>query len=299
MPTYLLGILSALAAGVAFNLGLVLQKVAVARVPKETPHLMRHVVQSPLWLVGFGLQFLFGTPLNMLALGHLGPAIVPGLMSMGLIVLALAGMLIARESVRLEDVAGIILVMIAVTLFGLSGLTVDMKGVDLRDPVLFMRFIIFTTAVASLSILCHTLKGSMKRHEGILHILNAGLLYVQSNLWLAFLMGHLMRWSSGSLSHSELTFMGLASLVIFTASIFGIAETQRAFRSGDAVRLVPIQNLPQQVLPLVSYFTVFALSPPRPSSLPLGGTGALLIIVGSGLLARRQMELQSIEGGTT
>ncbi|AEJ61848.1 hypothetical protein Spith_1587 [Spirochaeta thermophila DSM 6578] len=299
MSIHLIGVLSAITAGIAFNLGLVLQKVAVARVPKETSHLMRHVVRSPLWLMGFGIQFLFGTPLNMLALGYLGPAIVPGLMSMGLIVLALAGMLIARESVRIEDVTGILLVMIAVTLLGLSGLTVDMKGVDLHDSILLMRFLIFTTVVACLSILCHTLKGSMKRHEGILHILNAGLLYVQSNLWLAFLMGLLMRWTSGSLSHSELTFMGLASLVIFLASIFGIAETQRAFRSGDVIRLVPIQSLPQQVLPLVSYFAVLALSPPRPSSLPLGGTGALLIIVGSGLLARRQMEIQSIEGGTT
>lgn len=62
MSIHLIGVLSAITAGIAFNLGLVLQKVAVARVPKETSHLMRHVVRSPLWLMGFGIQFLFGTP---------------------------------------------------------------------------------------------------------------------------------------------------------------------------------------------------------------------------------------------
>lgn len=63
---YLIGVTAAIIAGIAFNLGMVVQKLAVMKTSRETS-LMRQLVRSPLWLTGFALQFIVGMPLNMLA----------------------------------------------------------------------------------------------------------------------------------------------------------------------------------------------------------------------------------------
>lgn len=138
---------------------------------------------------------------------------------------------------------------------------------------------------------CHLLQGRVTQGRGILRILDAGLLFVESNLWLGVLMGFLTRWGTGRFSYWDLLPVGAASGITFAGSMLGIAETQRAFRAGDAVRLVPVQHIPQQILPLVSYFTVFRLTPPSRAALPLAGTAAVLIVAGSALLARRQASL--------
>jgi hypothetical protein len=58
----------------------------VGRTPKGVP-LMRSLLKSPVWIAGFVLQFILGTALYTLSVGLVGPAIVPGLMSIGLVVL--------------------------------------------------------------------------------------------------------------------------------------------------------------------------------------------------------------------
>ncbi|MGE5598435.1 MAG: hypothetical protein ACM3XS_03570 [Bacteroidota bacterium] len=252
---------------------------------------MRQLVRNPLWLAGFAIQFIIGMPLNMLAQTYIGPAIIPGLMAVGLIVLAIGAVCLARESLRLLDSVGILLVMGAIALFGLSGLGVDMKAIDLDDTAFLIRLAVFTVLVASLSVTCHVLQGRTTRLRGVLRTLDAGLLFVQSNLWLGVLMGSLARWRAGRFANWDLLPAVAASCITFTGSMLGIAETQRAFQVGDAAKLVPMQSVPQQILPLFSYFAVFGLTPPSRAALPLAVTAAALILTGSALLSRRQASL--------
>ncbi len=286
--SYSLGVFAAIVAGAAFNLGMVIQKVAVKRVG-DGAGLMRQLVRSPVWLAGFAVQFIIGTPLLVLAQATLGPAIVPGLMTTGLIVLAVGAVVLAHETLGPKDVAGILLVMGAVTLFGLSRLSVDMKAVDLYDAAFLVRLVAFTAVVAAFSAACYLLQRQSIRWRGVLRTLDAGLLLVQSNLWLGVFVGFLTRGGNGQLSPRDVPSAGVAVAIALAANFLAIAETQRAFQVGDAARLVPIQFLPQQILSLSSYFAVFALTPPVPAALPLAGAGVVVILVGSGLLARRQV----------
>ena len=95
--SYLIGVAAAIIAGIAFNLGMVIQKLAVMKAYRETS-LMRQLVRSPLWLTGFALQFIVGMPLNMLSQSKIGPAIIPGLMAVSRIHHIYFG-LIAKECI--------------------------------------------------------------------------------------------------------------------------------------------------------------------------------------------------------
>jgi drug/metabolite transporter (DMT)-like permease len=285
--SYWIGVAAAVAAGVTFNLGILIQKLAVMKTSGKEG-LMRQLVRSPLWLAGFALQFIIGMPLNMLAQTKIGPAIIPGLMAIGLIVLAIGAVRLAGERIQIVDVAGISLVIAAVIVFGLSRLSVDMQSIDLYEPAFLVRLGAFTMFVAALSLLCHMIQKANARLRGILRTLNAGLLLSQSNLWLGVLMALTARWGAGRFSIPDLLFVILASGIVFAGSMLGIAETQRAFQFGEASRLIPIQYVPSQILPVAAYFAVFALRPATVQALPLAMAGIVLVLFGAILLARRQ-----------
>lgn len=285
--SYLFGVTAAIIAGIAFNLGMVIQKLAVMKASHETG-LMRQLVRSPLWLTGFALQFIVGMPLNMLAQSKIGPAIIPGLMAIGLIVLTIGAVRLAGESFDSGDIAGILLVIAAVTVFGLSQLSVDMQSIDLWEPAFLLRLGLFTVVVAALSLICHFIQKTNVRLRGILRTLDAGLLLSQSNLWLGILMAFLAKWGVGKFSSLDLLPVVIASGIVFAGSMLGIAETQRAFQFGEASKLVPIQYVPVQILPIAAYFIVFRLGSSTPFAVPMALGGIVLVLSGAVLLARHQ-----------
>ena len=285
--SYLIGVTAAIIAGIAFNLGMVIQKLAVMKASRETG-LMRQLVRSPLWLTGFAVQFIVGMPLNMLAQSKIGPAIIPGLMAIGLIVLIIGAVRLAGESFDSGDIAGILLVIAAVTVFGLSQLSVDMQSIDLWEPAFLLRLGLFTVVVAALSLICHFIQKTNVRLRGILRTLDAGLLLSQSNLWLGILMAFLAKWGAGKFAALDLLPVVIASGIVFAGSMLGIAETQRAFQFGEASKLIPIQYVPVQILPIAAYFIVFCLSSSNPFAAPLALGGIVLVLSGAVLLARRQ-----------
>ena len=84
---YLLGALLAVASGAVFNLGVLIQKKAVNTVPADGANLMHRLVRDRKWVSGLLLQFVVGTPMYAAAQIFIGPALIPGLMATGLVVL--------------------------------------------------------------------------------------------------------------------------------------------------------------------------------------------------------------------
>lgn len=289
--SYLPGILAAILAGVAYYSGMVLQKSAVRKL-QDHSRLMGQLIRTPLWLEGFAIQFIIGVPLNLIAAALIGPAILPGLMATGLIVLVIGSIRLEHEAFSRTDAVGVLLVMGAVTLFGISELGIDMKTVDFYSLEFLSRLAGFSLVVAGLSLTCHILQRRNGQLRGIFRTLDAGLLFVQSNVWLSVMMGFIFRWGSGTFSTRDLIPAIIATMITTAGSILGVTETQRAFQVGDATRLVPIQAVPQQILPLVTYFAVFQLTPPSDNAFVFAGAGVVLILLGSTLLARRQVSLQ-------
>lgn len=294
---YAIGIASAVLAGLAFNLGVLIQKGAVAQAPKG-PGLMRHLVKSRVWLGGFALQFGMGTPLYMLAVGLIGPAIVPGLMAIGLVVLALGAVTVRKERVAPLEVIGIVSIVLAVAALGLTGLSIDVFAGSMKDPGLLLRSGAFGVVLLAIALACSLLasreelradKTEERRAESssALHAIRAGIWYSLGNLGLGFILSGLSRFGHGIFDLGEiLVFLAAAALTV-GGNMVGIAGTQHALSRGRAAIAIPLQNCITQVLPVGIFFLVYRPYSPGGGSFLFLAVGAALLISGAVLLTAR------------
>ncbi|MCX7031658.1 MAG: hypothetical protein NTU62_16265 [Spirochaetes bacterium] len=292
---YALGVGAALCAGAAYNVGQLAQKIAVNRLPAQEgaagrlrSSLFVRLLGSPVWLAGFAVVVLVGTPLNLVAALWLGPAILPGLMSLGLVVLAVGAVTVAGEQLGAVDVAGIALVIAGIVLIGLSRLLVDVSSTGMREPALLASLVAFTLCSSALGAVLLTVAPRMHGACGPLRAVAAGLFFSGGNLWLAEVMHSLNHWLAGAPIRDGLGLAAVALAVILASSLLGVVVTQHAYRVGNASRLVPIQMVPQQIVPILAFLLVFRTAPPSASALPLAAAGTALILGGAGLLAGRQ-----------
>lgn len=296
---YAAGVAAALAAGAAYNAGQLAQKVAVNRLGaapgggagSRRTAFVGGLLRSPLWLVGFAVVVLVGTPLNIVAAAWLGPAILPGLMSLGLVVLAVGAVTVAGERLGAADVAGIVLVMAGTALIGLSHLDVDVSSTELRSPALLRRLEVFTAATSALGAAGLALGAGpgARGARGPLRALAAGLFFAASNLWLAEFLNAVGPWLSGTPLREGLGLAAAATGIMLASSGLGTVATQYAYKVGDASRMVPIQMVPGQVVPIVAFVLVFHGAAPSAAAIPLAAGGAALVLAGAGLLAGRQV----------
>jgi hypothetical protein len=80
----------------------------------------------------------------------------------------------------------------------------------------------------------------------------------------------------------------LASVILVGANLAVIRQIQEAFKFAQASNVIPVQLVPIQTTPILVYFYVFSLTPPKPISAVYIIVGASLIVVAGFLLGRRQ-----------
>jgi hypothetical protein len=68
---------------------------------------------------------------------------------------------------------------------------------------------------------------------------------------------------------------------------------QRAFSEGNASIVIPIQQIPQQIAPVIIYFFIYNLAAPTKSFFFLG-VGIILVVFAGFILSRRQAELEKV-----
>ena len=310
---YAAGIAAAVAAGIADHVGILIQKSAVGRV-HGGPKLMRSLLKSPLWLSGFALQFFMGAPLNVLSIGLIGPAIVPGLMSIGLVVLALGAILIQKERVKPKEIVGIASVILAVAAFGLSRLSIDVNAVSMSDPALLTRAGAFAGALAAIALICtHIARRipsgsggqsvSAKRAESAaaLHAVRAGLLYNLGNLGVGFVTAGIARFGNGIFVPAEIFVSLIAISFAAAGSLLGLSATQHALAHGRAAIAIPLQNGVAQILPVFVFFLVYRTYVPTAESFVFLGAAGALLVAGAILLTSRlraETALTAPPGGT-
>jgi hypothetical protein len=296
--TYILGVGLAILSGILNQMGNLLQKKAVNDIPPEAreKRLMRTLIRNPTWIVGLFLAMGAGTAAFMVAVGLIGPALVPGLMASGLIVLAIGSVKLIGEKLSAVEYVGIFLMILGIALLGLSKLDVGAEVVRnrLALPGMVARITIFTMGLFMLWGLTHLAALKSPRRKGIVMGFSNGFPFSLSNFWISPLVAVGITVMSGKGSWGEIGLFVLASAILVGTNAFGIQQTQVAFKFGQASIVIPIQQIPVQTTPILVYFYVFSLEAPARSSAVLILCGALLIIVSGFVLARRQSELESI-----
>ncbi len=289
--TYLLGVACAVASGVFNQFGQLLQKKAVNHLPKEVreTRFMRTLLKSPLWLTGFLLAIGAGSACFMLAIDLIGPALVPGLMASGLIVLAVGSVTMNNEKMDALEALGIAIMIIGILLLGLSelGISAPIARAALAMPATMHRVTTFTVVLVGLWVATHLMALNAGKRKGIMIALSNGFPFCLSNFWISPLIAVMFVVLGCKGTREECVLFLVASFMLIVTNVLGTWQTQMAFKWAQASNVIPVQQVPIQITPILVYFCVFALDPPRTTSLYYILCGAVCILVSGFLLGRR------------
>ncbi|MFX1595277.1 MAG: hypothetical protein ACFFBK_04355 [Promethearchaeota archaeon] len=291
---YLLGVFLAILSGSINNIGLVFQKKVVNEVAPEAKF-FRSLVKKPLWITGLLMELAIGSIFFMIAQIYIGPALIPGLMAFGLIFLAIGSVKIVGETLKKEEITGIIVMITAIFLLGLSELSVDIVTIDILAFDLVLNMTIFTIILFLGTFICEILQRKIEKLKGILLAISSGFQFSLTNFWIAPLMAVIAHVFGGNATLGELFLFIACAVILIAASILGIMKIQQSFQVASASRMIPIQQVPIQIPPVIAYFFVFMLMPPTIFPIFYVIIGVSLILLSSFLLAKRQAQLDAIK----
>ncbi|MBY9004698.1 MAG: hypothetical protein KGD73_12040 [Candidatus Lokiarchaeota archaeon] len=294
MEGYITGVFLAIIAGSINNIGLVLQKKVVNEVSEEAKF-FRSLVKKPLWITGLLMELIIGSVFFMIAQIYIGPALIPGLMAFGLIFLAIGSVKIVGETLKKVEIIGIIIMIFAIFLLGLSELSIDIESIDILAFDLVINMTIFTIALFLGSFICEILQRKIEKLKGILLAISSGFQFSLTNFWIAPLMAVISHIFGGTATLGEIFLFIACTVILIGGSIFGIMKIQQSFQVANASRMIPIQQVPIQITPVIVYFFVFTLTPPTIFPIIYVGIGVSLILLSSFLLAKRQEKLEAIK----
>lgn len=264
MPSsYWLGIFSALLSGALHACGALLQKSVVNRIPlaERDDHFMQRLLRSPAWLGGLALSFGLGTVFNLLAQGLVGPALVPGLSSAGMILLAAAAVRFLGERLRPTEVLGIVLLVAGTALLGWSRLDIPAAEVNLLEPGLLWRILWFSAVLGACWLSTFELaRRAAPDSRGLLMAVSGALPFTLSNLWILPMLLTIGKVFGGTASGIEVVLFVVACVILVGTNAAGIGQTQEAYKWAQASKVQPIQQIPGQIVPILLYFVVFRRS---------------------------------------
>ncbi|WXG46749.1 MAG: DMT family transporter [Candidatus Atabeyarchaeum deiterrae] len=294
---YWIWVLLAVTGGIISNIGVILQKKVVNEIPLKAKQqrFFRSLVRRPVWLLGLVLSMFAPAAFVIGANLYIGPALVPGLMNAGLIVLAIGSVRMNKEKLQKSEYAGILLMMAAVFFLGFSMLSIDMSKYDLNTQWIFLNSIEFTAIIVVLWAIFFIFQRKSANHRAVLLIFASGFMYVLTNFWVAPLSATIFTVLQGIATVNEWIFFILSCVILPTANLMTIANQQTAYRYGQASNLNTIQQFPTQLVPVFVYLFVFQMTPPSIYSLPLLVMGTALVLISSFLLARRKEEISKIK----
>jgi drug/metabolite transporter (DMT)-like permease len=288
---YLFGVAFGILGGILTQAGQLLEKKAINVVRKASPdRYLRRLVQNRLWVFGFTFGIGGGTVAYILAQSMIGPALVPGLMAFGLIVLAIGSVKMNHEELNASEILGIFLMIIGVFLLGLSGLEITTTQVNatLEDKHALVRIALFTGVFFLFFIIIRSLISQIKNRRGILIALGNGFLSCLTDFWVNPLIAVIFIVLKGQGTTTQTVIFILACIILISSGGFITWQNQLAFKYAQASNIVPVAQVPIQISPVVVYFFVFALTPPKATSIFYILSGTILTIVAGFLLGRRQ-----------
>jgi len=290
---YWFGVIMAILSGIANNYGTVLQKKVVNQY-KEDSKFIRTLIKKPLWLIGLLLQMLVGSIFFLIAQIYIGPTLIPGLMAGGLIILAIGSVKIVGEQLKLSEVIGIFIMIVAIALLGFSNMAIDISEQNFLEIGLFTRIMIFTLILCILASLFYIMQ-IKNIYKGISLAIYSGFHFALSNFWISPLMGVLTHVFEGNAILLEVIIFFIAIFILTGNNLLGMTSIQKAFKTGQASNLIPIQQVPIQIAPPFYYLAVFILPINDISSILFLSSGIILIIISSFLLGRRQAAIEKVE----
>ena len=271
------GVTIMLAATSMTNVGAVLQKKAVDRLPPfdQQPLLasVRAVLRAPLWLIGWLLASA-AILLNMIALGLADLSLIQPLNGFGLVVLAVCSRLLLGERLGGKALAGIATVIAGVVALGLTVLPSrvfaspgELLGCYTRSPTLLLGGL-WLLAILGLTAVARR----QARLAGLLFALAAAACSVAGLVFAKGFFGLVTLVEIGPTFALPAAYPLLGLLL--AGSIAALLLQQLSFQKGRAVVVTPAFAAASVALPLLPGRIVFAEGLPGPAA----GACALILL---------------------
>jgi drug/metabolite transporter (DMT)-like permease len=289
---YLTGVALGIFGGILTQFGQLLEKRAVNQFRNDSQEngFFRRLVKSPLWVSGVVFGLGGGTAAYMLAQSMIGPALTPGLMASGLVILAVGSVRMNQETLNTSEIIGIGLMILGILFLGLSGLAINSTQVrtTLGNQDALCRIAVFTAGFFLLSITTRSLAPRIKNRKGMLIALANGFISCLSDFWINPLLALIAIVLYGHGTPAQFVIFTTAALILIMCATVITWQNQLAFKYAQASNVVPVAQVPIQIAPILVYFVIFALTPPSSVSVIYILAGTILTIVAGFLLGRRK-----------
>lgn len=285
---YLLGIVSALMIGVVYSTASLIQK-SIVRKTDTSAALIGQLVRKPLWLlsvVGSGILVFTFTLIGQLLIG---PTLIPGLAAFGLILLPLGASRFLGEHNGRREYAGIASIIIGVFFLSTSSLSVDSRTLPWEESSFTLATIWYIGALTALSLLLLLAGLLLRKASGlraILYSISGGICYAASNIIVFPISHRLTLLSGGLLDRAGWLFLIFSGLYLVAVNVYAITITQKAFSLADVSKLIPIQQVPIQLIPIATHFLLFGGSFTSPYQIFSVVIALVCILFGSAALGR-------------
>jgi drug/metabolite transporter (DMT)-like permease len=290
---YILGVLLAIFSGLTNFFGQILQKKAILDVKKtKETVLMTDLIRKPVWLVGLALVVAVSAVCMLVAQVFIGPALLPGLVASGFIVMAIGSVKLLGEKLKAAEYIALGLLIAGIVLVSLSKLRVEFDLQRFTDNGFLIRISSMTVAMLALWHLMFFGGKKSKKYKAALMAIGASFPFIVSNIWTQPLAMSLLGAVKGDFSLlNVLTAVASIVLVAYTG-IMGMVHFQKALAEGNASIIIPLNQMPQQIAPIVIFFFVYALPAPGLGSYFFMSGGIVLITVAGFMLGRRQAQIE-------
>ncbi|WP_371804829.1 hypothetical protein [Candidatus Lokiarchaeum ossiferum] len=295
MVSYAIGILFGILAGCSNFFGQILQKKAINDLPAEqaSNNLMKQLIHSRTWILGFIIMSVGSAVFMFLAQLVVGAALIPGLMASGFIVLAIGSSMILKEKLTTKEFLAIFMLVLAVVLISGSQLAIE-------ADISYFESSQFNLRIGTSSFVCLVLWLSLfyygkriQKFKSIPLAIGTGFPFVINNLWMGPFAATFSPIFESSATIIIWVVFGIGLVVTIVVNVLGISHYQYALEAGNASLVVPLQQLPQQIAPILIYYFIYQLNSPTNYSFILLVVGIILILIAGAILANRQIALES------
>ncbi|OLS13972.1 MAG: hypothetical protein RBG13Loki_2368 [Promethearchaeota archaeon CR_4] len=298
MADYVLGVIYGILAGIFNFLGQVLQKKAINDTAQEKRDsaLVRSLIHNKTWLMGIVSMVAFSAVFMILGQAIVGAALMPGLVASGFIVLAIGSTKILKESLKLGEYVAIILLAIGIVLIGFSQLSIEGSLTYFTDPQFNTRLAIFTVVYTGLWLGLFYVGRKGQKFKSIFLAIGTGFPFVVGTIWLQPLIISLGSLFSGTAGAFEWVIFLIAAIITLIVNLLGLGHYQYALNAGNASIVVPVQQIPQQIAPIFTYFVIYQFIAPTDYSIYFIVIAILLICIAGFVFGKRQAKLEQIKG---
>jgi len=190
------GIGLALLAATAYNVGVILEKRALGRMPaldvRRVAHVVAGLLTHPAWLAGFGLM-LSGLACQVIVLTFEPVSVVQPVLASGVALLLVLSRLVLGERLGRTELWCVAAMAVALVLLALSAST-GSAGAGHHASGVSMAAVMIPSVIAGLLIACRPLRAPAGGHtRAISYGIGTGLLYGVSALAIKALSGILVR----------------------------------------------------------------------------------------------------------